>query len=719
MQDTTPALAAVKGEEGQIKSPGQGDGQGKNYKLPSRQRMAKFPAAVQERIEKLKARIELDAYDSDAWESLVSELKSRQQNAEVVGILRQVYEDMLEVFPTSCTTWRGYVELEMNKGQPQNVNAIFADCLLKVKSLDLWRVYVKHVKHVNQGSTPEGLNAIKQAYEFTLDHLGTDMSSGPLWMEYIHYLQQANAKILFGQTAPGNEESAKLVTIRRAFQRAVTIPTHSLETLWRDYEKFENGVNRQLGKQILNDLQGQYASSRTVYREIKKKWEGIKLDTKASPPNMMAKEYEQQAKWSKLIAFEKSNPLKLEKDPLAVRIELVYNQCLLCLYHYPEIWYEYAMWHAENDKPSNASDVFKEACAALPACTILFFAAADFEAARENVDEAKGIYEKLLLRASDLELHTQGQIWIQYMRFLRRTEGASSSRKLFLRARKSEGCTHHIYSTSALLEWQNGKDMKVAKNIFELGLKAFLKETEYVMEYANFLISQGDISNARTLYERALTVVQGFDAKVIWNEYLKFEYQCGDLQSTLALETRRKKALVDMEDLDSQELLNHPKFSIGLLLLRYNIKNMLPCSKATLRHLQTIDVDEAFYDLPTFDSHLLEEGDNAPKQKAPSAAGKRKGGQSSSSLPPAIADILSKLPLRHQLTGSLPSVDDVDMVLQTLVNIDVTSLKASQEGSSGVERKRKMEDRKPAKESMNMPPKYDVYRMRQRQRTMR
>ena len=51
--------------------------------------------------------------------------------------------------------------------------------------------------------------------------------------------------------------------------------------------------------------------------------------------------------------------------------------------------------------------------------------------------------------------------------------------------------------------------MKVAKNIFELGLKSFLKETEYVLDYAGFLVSQGDISNARILYERALTVAQG------------------------------------------------------------------------------------------------------------------------------------------------------------------------------------------------------------------
>ena len=666
-----------------------------------------------------------DKYDVQAWERLISELKSRQKSEDALEILRKVYGDMVEVFPTSSSAWRGYIETEMSAGNTQNVNELFGSSLLKIKSLELWRLYIRHVKNTNQSSTTEGSNAIKQAYEFTLDHLGTDISSGPLWMEYVLFLQQANASILFGKSVPGNEESAKLVAIRRAFQRAVTIPTHSLEALWRDYEAFEDGVNRQLAKQIVNDLQGQYATSRGIYRELKKRWEGIKVNMMATPPSNKAKEYEQQKLWNRLISFEKSNPLKLEAEPLCARVELMYNQCLLCLYHNPEFCYEYATWHAENGRESNASEVFKEACSALPTCTILYFAAADFEASQDKIEDAKAIYESLLSRAEELELHTQGQIWIQYMRFLRRTEGASSSRKLFLRARKSEGCTHHIYSTSALLEWQNGKDMKVAKNIFELGLKSYLKETDYVLEYAHFLTSQGDISNARTLYERALTVVQGAEVKVIWNEYLKFEYQCGDLQSTLALEKRRKEALAELNETESESLDSSSQFTVGLLLLRYNIKNMLPCSENMLRHLQTIGVDESYYELPNLTSTLESE---AEKQTAPKPAAKQNGKQSSSGLPPAIDDILSKLPLRYQLSGQMPSEEEVDNLIQVIMSLDFTALKAAQEPPSfGGDRGRKrgassMQERKlgnASQESMNMPnypPKYDVYRMRQQQR---
>ncbi|QDZ18599.1 Suf domain-containing protein [Chloropicon primus] len=710
-------------------SPAQEQGQA-SYKQPRRRGNVVRASQLNARAENLRERVKADKYDVDAWEALISELNpaagsGRQQSSTRIRApletLKELYSEFLGVFPTSSAGWMGILEVEMSRGDQQGVNGAFGQCLLSVKSLDLWRVYIKHVKTTNRSDTPDGLSAIKQAYEFTLDHLGTDISSGPLWMEYVMFLQHSNAGVMFGETAPGNEESSKLVAIRRAFQRAVTIPTHSLESLWREYEKFENGVNRQLAKQILNDLQGQYATSRTIYRELKKKWEGISVNLLATPPGTKASQYKQQKLWTKLIAFEKSNPLKLEKEPLGVRIELVYNQCLLCLHHFPEIWYEYTTWHAGNGDHARASEVFTKACSALPACTMLHFAAADFEAAQDKIEEAKAIYEGLLSRIDKLEPNTQGQIWIQYMRFLRRTEGASASRKLFLRARKSEGCSHHIYSTSALLEWQNGKDVKVAKNIFELGLKSFLKETEYVLEYARFLISQGDISNARILYERALTVVQGDDARIIWSEFLKFEYQCGDLQSTLALEKRRKEALVEMmDDAAAEELQKHPQFNIGLLLLRYNVSNMLPCSEATLRHLQALNVQEAFYDLPKVSREEAKPTQSAPPQDSNGKTG-------ADGLPNVISELISKLPPRHRMSGPLPTHEEVDSVIQVVSSLDFKALKAAQAAQGSGGRKRgaaAMDDRRSNRgrksDATNMPPKYDVYRMRQqRQRTIK
>lgn len=41
-------------------------------------------------------------------------------------------------------------------------------------------------------------------------------------------------------------------------------------------------------------------------------------------------------------------------------------QCLMYLYHYPDIWYDYATWHSQNGSPDSAAVVFQRALKALP-----------------------------------------------------------------------------------------------------------------------------------------------------------------------------------------------------------------------------------------------------------------------------------------------------------------------------------------------------------------
>lgn len=49
--------------------------------------------------------------------------------------------------------------------------------------------------------------------------------------------------------------------------------------------------------------------------------------------------------WKKLIAWEKSNPLRSEDLPLVTRrVMFAYEQCLLCLGHHADIWLQAAQY---------------------------------------------------------------------------------------------------------------------------------------------------------------------------------------------------------------------------------------------------------------------------------------------------------------------------------------------------------------------------------------
>lgn len=41
-------------------------------------------------------------------------------------------------------------------------------------------------------------------------------------------------------------------------------------------------------------------------------------------------------------------------------------QCLMYMYHYPDIWYDYATWHAKGGSIDAAIKVFQRALKALP-----------------------------------------------------------------------------------------------------------------------------------------------------------------------------------------------------------------------------------------------------------------------------------------------------------------------------------------------------------------
>lgn len=55
--------------------------------------------------------------------------------------------------------------------------------------------------------------------------------------------------------------------------------------------------------------------------------------------------------WKKYIAWEKSNPLRSEDTSLVTRrVMFAFEQCLLCLGHHADVWYEAAQFLDQSSK---------------------------------------------------------------------------------------------------------------------------------------------------------------------------------------------------------------------------------------------------------------------------------------------------------------------------------------------------------------------------------
>ncbi|XP_059625373.1 cleavage stimulation factor subunit 77 isoform X2 [Cornus florida] len=506
-----------------------------------------------------------DKYNIEAAEILANEAL-RLPISEAVPI----YEQLLSTFPTAAKYWKQYVEAHMAVNNYDAIKQIFSRCLLSCLQIPLWRCYIRFIRKVNEMKGIEGHEETRKAFDFMLSYVGADIASGPVWMEYITFLKSLPAQNT-------QEESQRMTAVRKAYQKAIVTPTHHVEQLWKDYENFENSVSRALAKGLLSDYQPKYNSARAVYRELKKYVDEIDWNMLAVPPSGSCKEEVQWMAWKRLLAFEEGNPQRIDSTSSNKRVAFTYEQCLMYFYHYPDIWYDYATWHAKSGSIDAAIKVFQRALKALPDSEMLKYAYAELEESRGAIQPAKKIYESLLgdgVNATALS-------HIQFIRFLRRTEGVEAARKYFVDARKSPNCTYHVYVAYAMMAFCLDKDPKIAHNVFEAGLKRFMHEPGYILEYADFLSRLNDDRNIRALFERALSLLPPKESVEVWKRFTHFEQTYGDLASMLKVEQRRKEALSRSGEEGASAL----ESSLQDVVSRYSFMDLWPCSSKDLDHL--------------------------------------------------------------------------------------------------------------------------------------
>lgn len=110
---------------------------------------------------------------------------------------------------------------------------LFSQWLKQSPEVELWKQYLEYVRS-NQSSPRD---VIKKAYEFALRFVGQDRDAGEIWKDYIEYIKG-------DPTANERESQEKMDLLRGVYRRAVQIPLDNLEQIWREWDAFENGLNK-------------------------------------------------------------------------------------------------------------------------------------------------------------------------------------------------------------------------------------------------------------------------------------------------------------------------------------------------------------------------------------------------------------------------------------------------------------------------------------------
>ena len=609
-------------------------------------------------IDRARARLAANAHDLDAWQTLATEAAA----AGAPGG-RSLFEEVLERHPTSSETWRAYAECEIEgdsrtgERDDDAVKSVFSRCLLACPSAKLWRAYTRYMVASNDPTDAAGVAAIKAAFEYTVDAVGEDLDAGPLWVDYLTFLRTVDAAHVCPEVAErsGDCESARNAEARRAFQRAVVAPTDAVDALYREYDAFETSSDAVNARAVLAEIKPAVDKARSALRERKRRAKelivggltfpsaldgGSETDADAS---RFARAGETQSRlWRAYARWERSNPQALEPDSSAgetehpqvtARVALAYDQALMSLRRFPEVWLEYAAWHDAKKRPDDAAAALARAREANPRCAALLYAHADC-LERRGADHAaacKAVYEEVLdahereareraereavpeenlapppppARASDFVTSA----YVEYMRCCRRLEGAASARKAFMRARKAPGVGERpeVYACSAQLEWRYDGNDKPARNVFELGLKKCIGDPAYVAVYADFLVGVNEVANARVLYERATAAALETDAgggalaptrvgasridpaeraararrlERLFDAFVAFEHHHGSLDAMESVEARRHAALgEDGGGVDAAPAM------LTALMRRHAFMGLAPATDAQARH---------------------------------------------------------------------------------------------------------------------------------------
>ncbi|KAH8270703.1 hypothetical protein KR044_006834 [Drosophila immigrans] len=564
-----------------------------------------------ERLVRAQQVVELRPYDIESWSVMLREAQTRP-----IHEVRSLYESLVNVFPTTARYWKLYIEMEMRSRYYERVEKLFQRCLVKILNIDLWKLYLTYVKETKAGLSTHK-EKMAQAYDFALEKIGMDLHSFSIWQDYIYFLR--------GVEAVGNyAENQKITAVRRVYQKAVVTPIVGIEQLWKDYIAFEHNINPIISEKMSLERSKDYMNARRVAKELEYHTKGLNRNLPAVPPTLTKEEMKQVELWKRFITYEKSNPLRTEDTALVTRrVMFATEQCLLVLTHHPAVWHQASQFldtsarvltekgvrsrddesrieQVENRETENknlkrksfccllldvqAAKIFADECAnilersingVLNRNALLYFAYADFEEGRLKYEKVHSMYNKLLtLPDIDPTL-----VYVQYMKFARRAEGIKSARGIFKKAREDVRSRYHIFVAAALMEYYCSKDKEIAFRIFELGLKRFGGSPEYVMCYIDYLSHLNEDNNTRVLFERVLSSggLSPHKSVEVWNRFLEFESNIGDLSSIVKVERRRSAVFENLKEYEGKET--------AQLVDRYKFLDLYPCTSTELKSI--------------------------------------------------------------------------------------------------------------------------------------
>ncbi|KAF7301152.1 CFIA complex component [Mycena indigotica] len=540
------------------------------------------------------ARLQESPHDTEGWKRAIDLAESMNDMSRI----RKAYDALLKQFPNNPSAQAAYINhFLVSKATSSEAEELLNKFLRTSPAVDLWRCYLDYVQGTNQHSA-QTRETIRKAFEFALNHIGQDRDSGFIHAAYIKFLNEAETtttwdtqqkmdglrKVYHRAVQIPLDNVEKLWSDLEAFENGLNKIT--AKKFMADLSPAHMQARTVL-RQLSTHLNGLNLNSPT---------NGLILPVL---PSFNQADRQLVARWKAYLKWEEGNPLEIDdKDKAALinRIQLMYRKALVRMRYYPEIWFMAYSWNLSVGNTTEAISILKQGLEANPDSHSLTYAYAEqlelleLNSKKEQREyaEVHALYERFfaILRANlvrlsqvatvaptdsnssppdpfgdepmpdatkeansvenpmaeELSEHKKqySNVWINYMRFSRRSQGHKAARDAFGKARRDEYTGWEVFEAAALTEYRcnldDGRD--VAARIFEMGMKKYATEPQYVLSHLGFLLTVNDENNARALFERVINTFTPQQAKPIWERWSRSQYMYDDLKGVLELERR-------------------------------------------------------------------------------------------------------------------------------------------------------------------------------------
>ncbi|CUM63621.1 uncharacterized protein PRCAT00001203001 [Priceomyces carsonii] len=510
--------------------------------------------------------LEADELNYDKWSKLIKLALVKDKEEQV----RNIFTKYLTIFKFDGQQWCNYINYELNRGEFKKVESLFQKCFLITQSVELYRLYVSYVRRVNDvitgGEMARGI--VIQAFEFAVSKVGIDITSSPLWKDYLDFLKSWTPAATW-------EQQQKIDLIRKVYKRYLVIPTENIESLWSQYTKWENEVNSSTASKFISEKSAEFMLARswnTEWHNVTKS-QLIRTIVPHGIENTLTQN--QLTLWHQWLDLERRNSLQIKDESLLKqRLEYVYRQSTMSLVFVPEVWFKFSnFWLLDNEDANlnKCTSLLTDSLTINPKSLLLTFQLAelyekdndfekskeayetlarvlvkDYDLCNEQIKELEGKTKKVISNGTgddqdaddddddedqDAEIESNEPVFqfseddaktlislyeeekvtirsitLVYSKLMmasKRSQGMKEARGIFKQAREHfKPIGHEIYVQSALREHYSD-NKKSALKIFELALKYFGTNGEFLMSYLTYLINANDVDNARKLIQTA------------------------------------------------------------------------------------------------------------------------------------------------------------------------------------------------------------------------